>query len=424
MNETDVMKTKKDLKPSFRMLLFALGCIAYSSCQEIKPLENCEGEAAVAQSADPAIIEMREAMIEFRSSLSPHLLQRASSCLGSDRLRQWSNLPLPISRRNGLVYGELTPEQFEKFQVLLRLFLSQAGYQKVTEITTLAEAFLNRIDDKWWNPNLYSVDMFGDPEQNGAWGFQLDGHHCAISFLVNGDEISIVPAFLGGEPVTGNFDGVDFDIFQDERDLALNLYQGFSAEEQSVAVRSGSSATMEVGPAANSTIPDPFAGNYDYAQYATGLKYSEMSSTTQANLIALMREYVYNVNTTFADRWWQDILENIDETYLVWLDEVDSPNVTSLFYYRIYNPYLWVEFNMEPAVGNGIESWNHVHTITRIPDNPGTRLGGDYQNFALLINKNGPRTLVEHYREASHHKMLNTSDPTRFQRFKERRGGV
>jgi hypothetical protein len=246
--------------------------------------------------------------------------------------------------------------------------------------------------------------MFGDPENSGSWGFQLDGHHCVVNFLVHGDQVSIVPAFLGGEPIKETFNGVSFDIFKDERDLALALYNGFTTAENAAAVSTGSSATMLVGPAPNGGDPDPHRGDYDYSGFANGLKYSDMSAATQANLILLMKEYVYNLNTAFADIWWADIMNNIDETYFVWLDNVDNPTPTTQFYYRIYNPYLWVEYNMEEPVGDGIEVWNHAHTITRIPNNPTTNKGGDYNIFAQIINDNGVKTLYEHYMKADHHR--------------------
>ena len=49
-----------------------------------------------------------------------------------------------------------------------------------------------------------------------------------------------------------------------------------------------------------------------------------------------------------------------------------------------------------------MEPWNHIHTITRIPDNP--KNGGDYGHFANAVNKNNPKTLLEHYKNADHHK--------------------
>ncbi|MEO9852566.1 MAG: DUF3500 domain-containing protein [Reichenbachiella sp.] len=366
---------------------------------------DCETTGTVDQSSNTTIEAMREAMIAFRSSLSETQLTTASNCLDDERFYLWHNTPANNGNRDGITYGDLSSDQLTLFKDLLQLFLSIEGYQKVDEITVLAEGFLNEINSSPWSPDYYSIDMFGDPDNSGSWGFQLDGHHCAINFLVHGDNVSMVPSFLGGEPVTETFNGVDFDIFKDERDLALNLYNGFSANEIEFAVSSGSSATMNVGPASQNGQPDPYIGAYDYSGFETGLKYSDMSEATQANLILVMKEYVYNLNTTFAELWWADIMTNINDTYFVWLDNVETPTATTQFYYRIYNPYLWVEYNMESPVGQDLEDWNHVHTITRIPNNPETEDGGDYGIFAQIINADGPKTLYEHYALADHHRL-------------------
>lgn len=366
---------------------------------------ECDTSGEVAQSTNSEIEALRQSMMTFRSSLSASLLSEASTCLDNERVYLWHNTPNSNgTQRDGIIYGDLTEDQLDNFKSLLQLFLSDGGYQKVEEISVLAEGLLNTENSSAWSPDYYSIDLFGDPENSGSWGFQLDGHHLAINFLVHGENVSIVPAFLGGEPAVSSFNGVDFDIFKDERDLALTLYNGFSSEEASASVSSGSH-TMEVGPAGTPGNVDPYRGDYDYSGFAgTGLKYSDMSSDTQANLLLVMQEYVYNMETTFADAWWTDIMANIDNTYFVWIDEVENPTTTTPFYYRIYNPYLWVEYNSENALGGGGADYNHVHTITRIPNNPSTTNGGDYGIFAQIINEGNVKTLYEHYAMADHHK--------------------
>ncbi|WP_199270252.1 DUF3500 domain-containing protein [Algibacter sp. L3A6] len=350
----------------------------------------CNTTGEVEQSTNDEIEAMREAMVAFRASLSSTLLEEASVCLDDERFYLWHNTPANNGNRDGITYGDLSIAQLTSFKAMLQLFLSADGYQKVYEITELSEGWLNNIMSDVWDPDFYSIDMFGNPETSGSWGFQLDGHHCVINFLVHGDNVSIVPAFLGGEPASETYNGVAFDIFENERDLALNLYNGFSADENTKAVTTSSSRDLEVGPADMNGDPDPYIGTYDYSGFETGLKYTDMSDATKANLILVMKEYVYNLSDTFADVWWDDIITNIDDTYFVWIDNVDAPTATSQFYYRIYNPYLWAEFNTEDVTGansNNIDDWNHVHSITRIPNNPSTDNGGDYGLFAYIINE-------------------------------------
>ena len=91
-----------------------------------------------------------------------------------------------------------------------------------------------------------------------------------------------------------------------------------------------------------------------------------------------------------------DIDAGLDDTYFVWIGgtTTDDP-----IYYRVFNPAVWIEFNNEGGAGGGRGGGNnldHIHTITRAPN------GKDYGVFAL---NHGPKTLLEHYNLAAHHKM-------------------
>ncbi|GAA5219918.1 DUF3500 domain-containing protein [Membranihabitans marinus] len=404
------MKTFKYLFLPLSLCLFSLfSCNKDEETTDPETVtETCTTTGSVAQSTNAEIETMRQAMVSFRNSLSSTLLTRASNCLDDERFYLWHNTPANNGNRDGITYGDLSDAQLTAFKDILQLFLSSGGYQKVYEITELSEGWLNNVMSNVWNPEFYSLDMFGDPETSGSWGFQLDGHHCVVNFLVHGDNVSIVPAFLGGEPAANTWNGEDFDIFSDERDLALSLYNSFSDSELAIAATTSSSHSLEVGPADRNGDPDPYIGDYDYSDFETGLKYSDMSATAQANLILVMKEYVYNLTDNFANVWWEDIMANIDDTYFVWINDSGStPTATSEFYYRIYNPYLWAEINTEGSTGansGSIADYNHVHTITRIPNNPSTDNGGDYGIFAEMINQDGPKTLYEHYAMADHHK--------------------
>lgn len=374
---------------------------------------TCETAGTVEQSTDENIEELRQAIVSFRASLSDTLLSEASNCLDDERFTLWHNTPAnDRGARDGIAYGDLTDDQLNDFKDMLQLFLSADGYQKVYEVTELAEGWLNNIMAQAWDPAFYSIDMFGEPETSGSWGVQLDGHHAVVNFLVHGDNVSIVPAFLGGEPAAGTYNGESYDMFVDERDLALSLYNSLSSDELSVAVSTSSTRELVVGPADKNGEVDPFVGEYDYSGFETGLKYSDMSETAQANLVLVMKEYVYNLADTFADVWWSDVEANIDDTYFVWIDDVDAPDAESQFYYRVYNPYLWAEFNTEDVTGansDNIEDWNHIHTITRIPNNSSSENGGDYGIFASIINDGGPTTLLEHYASVDHHALSSVN---------------
>ena len=297
---------KRTIFTTLFVLMFVAG---YTHAQE-STTDACTTTGTVEQSTDAEVEALQQAMVSFRSSLSDDLLAKASNCLDDERFYLWHNTPANNDNRDGITYGDLTAEQLADFKAMLQLFLSADGYEKVYEITELAEGWLNDIMSDVWDPDFYSIDMFGEPETSGSWGFQLDGHHAAVNFLVHGDNVSIVPAFLGGEPAAETYNGVAYDIFTDERDLALALYSSMSEDEISAAVSTSATRDLVVGPADMNGDPDPYIGDYDYSGFETGLKYSDMSAATQANLVLVMKEYVYNLATTFADVWWADIEAN------------------------------------------------------------------------------------------------------------------
>ncbi len=84
----------------------------------------------------------------------------------------------------------------------------------------------------------------------------------------------------------------------------------------------------------------------------------------------------------------------------VWIGDGDTSSEYPVFYYRIYNPSVWIEYNVESNAGPGVEAGNHAHSITRVPS---ALNGGDYSIFASAINGNGPSTLLEHYVMVNHH---------------------
>ena len=347
--------------------------------------EKTEGIAEI--STKPSIVALATVMKSFRASLSDELLDAASYPLGHKESYSWTNTPPSMGGdRGGIRFGELSAEQLTLFYEVLNAFLSDDGYTKVSLITKDVETHLSKIRPGFWDPNHYHIALFGNPETDGSWGFQLDGHHLALNFLVHGDEVSIVPAFIGSEPATIN--GVE--VLEGERANAFALMNSLDANQQEKAIQTGR-RRLQVGPGRSS---DTFL-NYDYSEFVgVGLKASEMSDTQKENLRNLIKTYVYNLETEFADIWMADIDAELNDTYFVW---IGGTTTADPIYYRVFNPAVWIEFNNEGRVGGDRGGLDHIHTITRSPN------GKDYGIFAL---NHGPKTLLEHYASADHHKVV------------------
>ena len=361
--------------------------------------EKTEGIAEI--STKPSIMALATVMKSFRGSLSSELLTAASFPLGHTESYCWSNFPPAMGGdRGGIRFGELSAEQLTLFYEVLSAFLSDSGYTKVSLITKDVETHLSTIRPGFWDPNAYHIALFGNPETDGSWGFQLDGHHLALNFLVHGDEVSIVPAFIGSEPVTIN----GTVVLDDERRNAFALLNSLDTNQREKAIQTGR-RRLQVGPGRSE---DPYL-NHDYSDFVgVGLKASEMNDVQKENLRNLIKTYVYNLETEFADVWMSDIDASIDDTYFAWIGGTTTEDP---IYYRVFNPAVWIEFNNEGNAGgsgrgrggrdrrdrgSGGANLEHIHTITRAPN------GKDYGIFAL---NHGPKTLLEHYALEDHHKM-------------------
>ena len=344
------------------------------------PTVNAEKTDGIAEtSTEPSIVALATAMKNFRASLSSTLLADASFPLGHKEFYSWTNVPPGRGEdRGGIRFSELSINQLTRFYEVLSVFLSDNGYTKVSLITKDTEKHLSDINPSFWASNRYHIALFGNPETDGSWGFQLDGHHLALNFLVHGDAVSIVPALIGTAPAT--IDGTV--VLENERGNAFALLNSLDENQRKKAIQTGRRG-LRVG-AGRST--DPFL-NHDYSEFVgVGLKASEMDDTQKEHLRNLIKTYVYNLETEFADVWMADIDAGIDNTYFVW---IGGTTTSDPIYYRVFNPDIWIEFNNESGL-------NHIHTIIRSPN------GNDYGIFAL---NRGPKTLLEHYTLEDHEKI-------------------
>lgn len=366
------------------LILVPIACIVALTLTVVDSAEvDTEKTAEKVKISDkPSIVTLATVMKSFRGSLSAELLADASFPLGHKEMYSWSNLPPQGKDRGGIEFSRLSEEQSSLFYKVLAAFLSDEGYTKVSLITTRAETDLEKIGHDFWQRRPYFIALFGNPETDGSWGFQLDGHHLSLNFLVHGDDVLIVPSHLGAQPATINGNAV----LGKERNNALALLNSLNEEQKKKTIQTGRRG-LKVGPGGTT---DPHL-NYDYSHFkGIGLKASEMNDAQKDSLRDLIKAYVYNLETKFADVWMKDIETDIDDTYFVW---IGGTTENDSIYYRVFNPAVWIEFNDE---GRGTD---HIHTITRSPN------GNDYGIFAL---NRGPRTLAEHYATADHHRISHS----------------
>jgi uncharacterized protein DUF3500 len=315
-------------------------------------------------STEPA----RKAADGFLSALSVE--QRAKSMFGIDdpEWRKWMNQHFYV--RQGVSFKEMSESQREAAFGLMRASLSAKGLKQTRDIMrlnyTLGE--LNNNDFEQYGEWLYNITVMGKPSAKDPWGWQLDGHHAIINYLVLGDQVVMTPFFAGSEPVTatsGKFKGTT--ILQDEQNNGLAMINLLTDDQRKKAV-------LQVSKTGNNNLTEAFKDNVvlDYA----GVRVSELSTKQRKNMLDLIALYVDNMDAGHARVKMDEVRRHLDNTWFAWIGGTEP---TSVFYYRIQSPVILIEFDHQLpanlrhlAKDPKVPNHEHIHVVVRTPN------GNDY----------------------------------------------
>src|SRR5262249_27555779 len=165
------------------------------------------GVALVAQATRTAGAKMAAAANTFIGSLTPE--QKAKACFpfDSDERVNWNFVPLQDKdkkpTRKGVKFEDLSEGQKAAALNLLKAGLSEKGYGQATTIMGL-ENLLKELEGNGAmvrNPNWYFVSIFGEPSNDGKWGWRIEGHHLSVNLTLDkGKVVSATPIQLGANP--------------------------------------------------------------------------------------------------------------------------------------------------------------------------------------------------------------------------------
>lgn len=365
-----------------RCVTFALLGVMLAGCSQAQSDANGDDENALACEAldytvsdDPAVVSVTAAAVRWLTSLDESATQRVRYCLGDREMHSWTNVP--GTRSGGIELREMSRDQQELAWNVVSKFMSESGLVKArliaNEITQAARA----------TPlGSHTVAIFGDPRQDGAWGFQVDGHHLALNFLVQEADVILAPAFLGAQPLSVNGGAP----LIDESRLGRDLIAAFTKEERN---RAKQDALIGRDVLVGSGRGQQDQGrSYDVSRFnGVGMEIGALSNQS-ANLVNdLVDEYVNNLAEPFAGRVRATVDEELESGFVVFDNRGDD------IYYRIFVPdRILIEYN-------DVRS-DHVHTILRL-------VGEDpYTDYGAYAQRNlVPRTIAEHYETAPHHQV-------------------
>ena len=298
-----------------------------------------------------------DAAVALRATLSQAQAAKLILPIDSPLRRNWSNLPAGITdfERNGLRLGDLQPDQLTALFFFLAAALGRHGYDTVAGVVTaealLADSFLaGRFG---WSAANYWLAFFGEPQIDGAWGWQFGGHHLAINASLDGGRVvSLSPTFIGIEPANYEFQGKRHAPLADELSDGRALMRALPADIRDQVLVDRRPGEVYTGAGRDGVVPVPAGGIVaDWPDDARGM------------LLDIVSHWLRLQPEENALPRLAAIDATLDDTRFAWHGATEGEGDV---YYRIQGPKLIIEFSSQGGVG---DDGGHYHSVYRDPTN-------------------------------------------------------
>ena len=274
--------------------------------------------------------------------------------------------------RPGLTYQRMQAHQRHLADALLATGLSSAGFVKAKtimsfeDILRIQEADLTGRRD----PLKYYFSIYGDPSNEGAWGWRAEGHHLSLHFTVkDGELVATSPTFFGTNPnlvLDGPRKGLE--PLKLESEMAFAFFASLSSRQKSQALVAAE-AYPEMLTAADSRAA--------LKDQPSGLAASDMTDEQYAALRDMISLYANNVTAEAAAKRIATAEATArEDLHFAW---AGADEARKGHYFRIQTPKFLIEHD------NTQNDSNHIHSIWRDYD-------GDF----------GRDLLSEHYQQFDH----------------------
>lgn len=286
--------------------------------------------------------------------------------------RAWSNPEFTV-HRVGLRLEDESEDVVDAVLGLVDASLSPKGAARVRELMSLNGLLGNLVDlPTVMNDRSYWFALYGEPDTDAPWGWQLFGHHLAVHFVSVGGRHVIAPAFLGAEPAAT--DGERVDVFGGREAASLRLLAGLDDEQraQAVVYRSVLDPAMPPGrvhPADERHVGGAFQDNR-VVPYE-GVCAASFDDTQHRALRAVVEDALVLLREDQRALALAEFDAHVDDTHVAWYG---ATNGTKPFYVRVHSPVVLAELDHHAGVwlDNENPARFHVHTTFRHPN------GGDY----------------------------------------------
>jgi len=266
----------------------------------------------------------------------------------------WHFIPAEMLKggsRKGLQIKQMNDKQRILTHALLKTVLSESGHAKVKNIMFL-EDILFVLEGKnrrfVRDSQAYHILFFGKPGNKEAWGWRFEGHHVSLNYTILNGKVSVVPSFLASNPAVATFGpGRKLIALEVEEVAARKLRNSLSAEQAKKAVIADK-APRDI---LTSALPEA------KALENTGISYSKLNKGQQAQLTALIKEYINRHRAVVAKEDWAKIeKDGLDKIRFSWAGGTEQ---FQPHYYRIQGPSFLLEY------ANTQNGANHIHATWR-----------------------------------------------------------
>ena len=309
---------------------------------------------------------MTNAARAYLNALTPEQRARTTFPFDAAERMNWHFVPL---ERKGVALREMNSAQKHLAEALLSAGHSQQGIIKAHTIMSLDQILkeMEKGTGPERDPEKYYVSIFGEPSEQGTWGYRFEGHHISLNFTVANGRIASSPSFFGANPAEvkeGPRAGLR--ALMREEDIGRELIQSLSESQRQTAIVDKTAykdiITFDSRKAALNGQPN-------------GLPASKMTPKQKEILTGLVAEYADNFPPQIADMRMEQFRKTEGSAWFAWAGGIERGQP---HYYRIQTPAFLIEY--DDTQNNA----NHIHSVWR-------DFNGDF----------GEDLLAEHY-QASH----------------------
>lgn len=336
------------------------------------------------QSTGVSTAPVKAAAEVWLAALSPEQRKSASFAMNDDEWRKWMNINGYV--RQGVSFRDMDDRQRTLAFTLMRAGLSATGFKLSRDIMHLNA----RLGDLALRPEEYGDDLYwltvmGTPSLTEPWGWQLDGHHLIVNYVVIGDQVVMTPTFVGSEPIratAGPYAGTE--ILQSEQDKGLALIKALDDSQRAKAI-------FRTAKDKNDNQTEAFKDNAVVPQL--GLNAMAMTPEQRTQFMDLIAAFVGIGNDGHAAVKMREVMAHLDKTTFAWAGGIEPDSV---FYYRIQSPVILIEFdhqlpaNIPVPAEKRAPTRDHIHVVIRTPN------GNDYGNDLLRQHYETTKTDPNH----------------------------